>query len=932
MLRTDVIDLINDRRTWAFAGSGTSVDAGGVRWGDLLEACIGVLDETERSSVEKQTRYQKALSQGNLPACFSVVEEVSGRERLEAATRAALSTTHRPGPLARLVGDWPFAGYVTTNYDALLETAISSTGARGWAPVGNTEDEARKVSGDPERVIWHLHGSTDLPNEKSRLVLTEEDYDWLYRDESISARQLAALLAQHRFIFLGFGFTEFDIRQVLRRVGSLTTPARPLIAFLPKSETGDSSAEHRELLDRFNVDVIPYQPRNGSHDDLLNLLDVYRSFTVVRSFSYGSGPAPEAPSFDPETTGLLLYNEFALKPGVAIEENVLETLMTAWLMALLRFQDATSRSEILGDLDHRIQLLQGPGQGHGAAELLDRVAEALRRQGLVEILHVRRDVNYSLTRVGADAVATHAATAERLREQFMASLADRARDVIQAHDAQARVSVMAEAFLKEILETRALGVATALYAPNRRARGYHIVGLLQTLPSYMQRLRSDDEAAALSRLVQGILGQPSDAERLYIGVALQAQLGAHLLGADPLTLKQRARELQDTVFVLDSTSLIPFLARSSVGYAGARLLVRLIKESGAVAATTFLLALEVAEHARWAIQYTGGQSIIVTPALRAATGRGGARFNAFLDGLLAEITTGQSGPDLMEYIRVTCNSTAPSSCRNDDIVRTLDAEGIRCAGFEEFPGFAEELLAEREELADAIQDEREKRDTYRHERQVQAEAEALMLVRGLRDQSRRVIDRATRSAYFVSHTRVIDAVAGPGMRITMRPEAVLQWISTVMPTSLEDLGALVSSIQYELFDRGIEIIDRERIAIAFSPLLNASREKLEQAIAQHGDLIAAAYGERADQAFRSASRLDIPIVLEAFFVQQSAALTARQEQLKREREAYERDRKLTDADRKKLERLSRRQEERHQKAIRKRRAAKSKPGKKRKRK
>ncbi len=931
MLRTDLVDVINSGAAWAFVASGASIDAGAPGWSDLTTGTVAALDEVLSARILAQSAYVKAFQRGDYPECFAVIEAVAGRSEMEGAVRKQLSAVPNPGVLLKAVADWPFRGYVTTNYDSLLEKALGQQGELGWIPVGNSADEIRKVSADADHVVWHMQGSIDMPAPDSKLVLTERDYTELYLHEGPVARQLQSLLAQNRVVFIGFGFQDAELVRVLKRVGELTTPARPLYAYLPDMSGAEHELEVKQYLDKYNVDVIPYRTVDGSHEQLIERLKVYQAFTVRRSMNYGR-PTLSAPSFDAQTTSLLVYNELCLRRGEKLNEDVLRTLMRARVLSQLQLGGSHRRSALMADLDARMRgLTKDSGVGSLESDFNLIVGE-LQRDGLVDILPTGDDPDYFLTARGGELVATQAATSARLEAQFRESIHGRAAVFLPSEAGRLRIADRAEAFFKDALDQRALGIALTIGAPTEKAKSYHILGLLQNLPSYMEQLPSEDEAIALSRLVQAILARPSSPERTYLGLAMQAQFGVHLLGASPDALALRTRELERTAFLLDSTTLIPFLARSSVGYDSARLLFSALRHANAAIFTTYLLAVEVAEHARWALQNVGG-SLINVEGLRAATGRAGPRSNVFLDGLLEEVSRGESQPDLMSYVAVVCGcSPGARTCRDDDVKNQLVREGIPCLGFEEFPGYDPESLVDIEERADEIAKLRRDRGSYRHERQVRAEAEALLLVLGMRNETLSVPDRTIKNAFFLSHTRVIDQVAGGGTSITMRPEAALQWVNALIPCSLEELGGLVGFLLYELVESGIEIVDQARLQVTFAPLINASREKLDEEIGKYRALLPAFYGEHPEKAFRDAGALDVPLMLEGFYAQHAASLEQQIEVLQKRTEALEAKGRFTEAQKEELERLRLEKGERRRKETKRRRAAASRPGKRRRKK
>jgi hypothetical protein len=197
----------------------------------------------------------------------------------------------------------------------------------------------------------------------------------------------------------------------------------------------------------------------------------------------------------------------------------------------------------------------------------------------------------------------------------------------------------------------------------------------------------------------------------------------------------------------------------------------------------------------------------------------------------------------------------------------------------------------------------------------------------MRNETLSVPDKTIKNAFFLSHTRVIDQVAGGGTSITMRPEAALQWVNALIPCSLEELGGLVGFLLYELVESGIEIVDRARLQVTFASLINASKEKLEEEIDKYRTLLPALYGEHPERAFRDAGALDVPLMLEGFYAQHAASLEQQLEALKKRTEVAEAKGRFTEAQTKELERLRSEKERRRRKETQRRRAAASRPRK-----
>src|SRR5205085_867774 len=138
---------------------------------------------------------------------------------------------------------------------------------------------------------------------------------------------------------------------LLRRVGRFANHARPIFAF---SAIEDESLR-RELLEKHNVDVIPYRVSGASHRQLRDLLKTYGGMVLRRSLRFGQAPVA-VPSHDPETTGLLLYNELLLSHHPEPRQDIVETLLRARILSLLR-DGAASLDQLTQDLVARRQLI-----------------------------------------------------------------------------------------------------------------------------------------------------------------------------------------------------------------------------------------------------------------------------------------------------------------------------------------------------------------------------------------------------------------------------------------------------------------------------------------------------------------------------------------------------------------------------------------------
>ena len=651
-------------------------------------------------------------------------------------------------------------------------------------------------------------------------------------------------------IFVGFGFRDPELMRILKIVGRYTVPERPIYAFLGWPEENVDRDELRELKDTYNVEVKPYRVSDGSHANLVELLKLYSSMVAKRSISYGI-TAPNPPSYDADTTGLLIYNNLVLTTTTDVVGDKLTSLLSARILSLVDSRDSVTLDEMSADVG-RLALRPATDDAvddHADFQPVVEVVRQLEGQGYVLRRSAGEAQEIRLTESGRSFVSERAGVANRIRAQFRASLLDRAKEFTDG-DATHEVSDAASAFLEETVEQRALGVAMVLNAPNGDAREFQVVALLQNLPDFFPRLSDVDSARALIKVVQGVLSTPSEAEAKHYGLLLQARLGVHLLGVDPNTLQSRIEALKDTVFILDSSSLIPLLAVSGTGHNALVELLRRINLLGAKPVTTKSLVVEVSEHANYAVrtaEYVEGWPN--AGVLENLMGTSGARSNVFLSGFAEENASGSIiGLDFGAYLQRTCGFSS-TRITDADCSRLIGAHKIPTLQLAEILGFEDPDHAEVEELYSQIELRRRQSNSFRHERQVRAEAEAVLMVRKFRQGQYTFDDRSFDGSFFVSNSRFIDNVNRIGLPTTMRDNVLLQLLGTIAPFEESELPVLMDGLLWELTERGIDFVDRRRLRSAFSGTISAAKEEYDQVVIRHRELIADELGVDPDRAF-----------------------------------------------------------------------------------
>jgi hypothetical protein len=902
MLHTELLRLINSRETWALIGSGPSIEAGYPAWDRLLDEAESALDPKQLAELRSNTLFTSAKGRGDLPAAFMAIESLIGRDALEASVKKSLKGVDGdPGNIHRFLAELPFAGYITTNYDDLLERSLNRIDP-GWTAVGNVDDEVRKASGTAERVVWHIHGAAGLDSLRSRLIITDEDYDQIYLDESRVFRQLKGLLANRRIIVIGFGFRDHRMMQLLRSVGRLTDATRPIYALVERGGDFRYQIGRQVFLRENKIDVHPYRNDDGKHQNLRHTLSVYSAMSLRRSLRFGRH-LDTPPSYDPETTGLLIYNDLVLNAPREVPQQLRASILRARVLSICEV-DPRTREQLTDDLNGILDALtQRIGQSTSERESEEALNDALERLVADELL-IRIDDTYSLSPPGRETVLDHAAAATRLEEQFTTSIRTRIGQAAASLRVRSnRPTQVVCAFFREAIERRALGVALAFatgWMPTQR--DYHALALLQSIGDWLDTANDEAEALCVIQTIQDIFRRPTAAESSYLGTAVQARFVLHLLSLDNDTLAIRLRELKSSLFIIDASTLIPWLASRSAGNDSAQKLIRGLQEAGAMIATTQPLVEELAEHARWAqkkIASSGG--INTLPVFEAVTGRAGNKTNAFLEGWRSAHEEGAAPASFDEYL-AQCLSlpSASNPVMDSEVSNILARHQIKVLDYDSLAADDTTLIPDRDEYIRLVQERRMAAASYTHDRQVRAEAEAVVLVKRARSGTFGIDGATASNAYFVSNTSMLSQVAKSSVPITMRPEAARAWLATIHPAAAEDVQAIMSELLWELQERQMDLIDSQSLLNTFGPLIAAAKERLEEVLPKYQVLIAKRYGgtwktpEIAD--------LDAPVVLDSILFERVNDLERTLAQREAELEAAKQEAAMSEKDRADLER------------------------------
>lgn len=185
-----------------FAGAGLSMPAGFVNWKNLLKEIAEELelDIDKETDLVSLAQYHVNFKKNNRAKINEIIID-------EFSRNIGITENHRI--LARL----PINTYWTTNYDDLIEKALSDS-----KKIVDVKHEPKQLLTSPKRrdaVLYKMHGDYQHPIDA---VIVKDDYEkyLLNRGEFYTA--LRGDLLTKKFLFLGFSFSDPNIDYVLGKI------------------------------------------------------------------------------------------------------------------------------------------------------------------------------------------------------------------------------------------------------------------------------------------------------------------------------------------------------------------------------------------------------------------------------------------------------------------------------------------------------------------------------------------------------------------------------------------------------------------------------------------------------------------------------------------------------------------------------------------
>lgn len=887
MLDPELLKKVNGGRCFALVGAGPSAEIGYSSWKHLAQ---GTRDEVLKTiQTADAESYEQFLAKENYPALFSQAEDDLGnREVLISIVRRLLRPTPRrvSSPIYQFLAKWPFACYLTTNYDDELHNRLTTAGYH-FQTVQNTREDLALLRDDTSNLIVKIHSDCDHVND---IVLTSRDYDRvLTSPEGAHIREkMKQVFGMRDVLIIGHSMKDPDLQLAMQAAKHTASPRHPLYMIIGNVTTG----EMREFHERYNIRILPYRNPDGLHKQLHQIVAIADHFVAARDVRLPASPAATNDEISAATSLLIFRRLRQLAMSDPVVNSLGPTLLTALATAKCPLSvEQVARQPAVAPLVSTQNLYDG----------IEECVKGLTSQGLV----VRDNGGLAISATGLQLVQ-QVASLRKLEEeqaygQFVVDLR-RALPEISLSDCGQAKDALRDA-LVQAFRSRGIAMANVIIA-NQSLGSDDLCDIFREISSCAARFADFDVRAAFIEASHAFLVQPQDVQKKYLASVSQGFFLYHMAGLDPTCAAIRKTLFADTCWFLDSSVMIPLLALGSYNHDYAKDLFGKLTSVRAKLFTTEMLLKETWHHLEWAIAFVKACPIESPHFLAAALVERGYKQNLFIDGyirLAAEGTVGTFG-DYLEYM-------LPNGVSQELFLEKTREYGISALRASELEGFVQEHWGDIEVVKEALTRTRQERGTYRTDLQVQAEAEVLQIIRKTRDGEYDLGEEVNRfcRVYFVSQSHLLDTVSADENVVTWTPEAVYRYVTSLAQMEL-DPQLLQQCMLHEYYYAGVSFIDRVRYNKFFGPCIQQSKLDYSQQVERYLDETMQTHQRQSyDADFDRTPDLQKP-----FFVSQMAWRITRRAEEKVDEAGKQIDRAMKDAEA--AEARARAAEERSEKA------------------
>lgn len=265
--------LIHDLRNGnvlAWVGAGLSIGVGYPSWENLICKISDNIINTLWSDSKLQ-RWARQNANSTPEWVAEVLSQAHYKGYSDTLIEEFKRNTDKSSLMHALLSLLPFKGYITTNYDALIETNLEKF--ISYKPNIYTPKNASLLLAKDEnqKFIYKVHGS--INDDLGNMILTETDYYSLMQNGTYS-KVLSSLLSKYTLVGFGYSLRDRDFRSVLHeRYELFGNNCPPFYVFTSSEDTCQEEIECYR--NKFNVHIVSINPANEFQELLSVVFSIY---------------------------------------------------------------------------------------------------------------------------------------------------------------------------------------------------------------------------------------------------------------------------------------------------------------------------------------------------------------------------------------------------------------------------------------------------------------------------------------------------------------------------------------------------------------------------------------------------------------------------------------------------------------------------------
>lgn len=247
-----LVDSLKNSRCIIFVGSGLSIQAGHPSWSGLVDTLVQEAAGAFPEKAESLKAYAKQQKDPLLVAEYA--RSKLGPQRYGSLLRSTLTRGAKPTTAHKIIAKTDYRAAITTNYDKLIETAI--TFERNEPPAVYSWNSLQSLASalfEGQFFVLKLHGDIDNPES---IILTSQDYDQVMFRAPFMRTFLQSIFLNFTLLFVGYSLSDPDFQLMLKEVNLIfssgTPPHYALLA-----DPHEFTMEH--LMQRMNIQIISYK-------------------------------------------------------------------------------------------------------------------------------------------------------------------------------------------------------------------------------------------------------------------------------------------------------------------------------------------------------------------------------------------------------------------------------------------------------------------------------------------------------------------------------------------------------------------------------------------------------------------------------------------------------------------------------------------------